>query len=246
MMFFAKLLYWKLCFPEFVDIVPIRLRVVSGPFRGMPYTSLACGSAHSAKVLGTYEKELHTIIGELNSQQFVSVIDIGAAEGYYAIGLARANPDCTVIAFEAEELGRSLLRKMAESNGVANLSIRGQCSVPDLAPLVASKGIKLIICDIEGSEAELLDPESLPGLRDCSILVELHDSPEVSVSEILRRRFQPSHEIQEVISSDRTSKDFPSKNMFSKLLPQSVALRAMDEFRGVQRWFWMWPLDRVS
>lgn len=239
----AKLLYWKLCFPEFISLLPVRLRVVSGPFCGMPYTIVACASAHSAKLLGTYEKELHAIISEAQQQPYDRIIDIGAAEGYYAVGFARAqsNPDCRVIAFEAQDLGRELLRRLATSNGVTNLEIRGSCGVEDLASALGEGRNNLIICDVEGFETELLVPDRLPGLRSCSLLVELHDSPGVPISAMIRERFQPSHHIHEVTSAERTWRDFPGSNVFSRLLPRALALRAMNESRDSQRWFWMRP-----
>ena len=240
----AKILYWKLCFPKFVQLRPARLRVVSGPFRGMPYGIQACASAHSAKVLGTYEKELHGIIGEIQYERFEKIIDIGAAEGYYAVGMARSNGGGpgTVIAFEAQELGRNLLREVAELSGVKNLDIRGSCDAPTLDAALAESGKTLIICDVEGYETELLDPERVPGLRRSSVLVELHDTPAMPISEIIRQRFERSHKITEVESAERTWLDFPAKNFFARLLPRSLALRAMNEARGYQKWFWMRPL----
>jgi hypothetical protein len=101
---------------------------------------------------------------------------------------------------------------------------------------------KLIICDVEGFEAELLDPERVPSLLKCSILEELHDSPGAPVSDIIRQRFRHSHRIQEVLSARRTWEDFPAKNLFARLLPRYLALRAMNEARDFQRWFWMRPV----
>jgi hypothetical protein len=243
---FAKLLYWKLCFPKFVQLQPARLRVVSGPFRGMPYGIKACASAHSAKVLGTYEKELHGIIGEIQHERFEKIIDIGAAEGYYAVGMARSNGGGpgAVIAFEAQELGRNLLSEVAELSGVTNLEIRGSCDASTLEAELAGSGKTLIICDVEGYETELLDPELVPGLRHSSVLVELHDAPGLPISETIRQRFQRSHKITEVESAPRTWLDFPAKNLFARLLPKSLALRAMNESRGFQKWFWMRPLSQ--
>jgi FkbM family methyltransferase len=45
-------------------------------------------------------------------------VDIGAAEGYYAVGLARRNPQARVIAFEMESKGRAALKQLAALNGI--------------------------------------------------------------------------------------------------------------------------------
>jgi len=236
-----KLLYWKLCFPRSIDIIPVRLRIVSGPFRGMRYTYKACGSAHSAKLLGTYEKELHAIVEGFSAGRFDTVVDIGAAEGYYAVGLARSSPGTRGIAFEAQKYGRGLLRDLAANNGVHNLEIRGACDVQGLEDALAGGHGKLIICDVEGFETELLDPARVPSLLHSSILVELHDSPGLPISDIIRGRFEHSHRIEEVLNTTRTWDDFPAKNFFARILPRYLALRAMNEARDFQRWFWMRP-----
>jgi hypothetical protein len=194
--------------------------------------------------LGTYEKELHAIIDEILAEHFDAIIDIGAAEGYYAVGLARSSPSPRgVIAFEAQEQGRQLLQELAARNSVKNVDIREACDVIGLEEALAGGHQKLIICDVEGFEAELLDPDRVPSLLQSSILVELHDSPGAPVSDIIRQRFSHSHRIEEVLSVHRTWEDFPAKNLFARLLPRYLALRAMNEARPLQKWFWMRPVQ---
>jgi len=66
--------------------------VASGPFRGMRYVARAYHSAYHAKLLGTYEMELHGIVEELCRETPGIIVDVGAAEGYYAVGLAMRLP----------------------------------------------------------------------------------------------------------------------------------------------------------
>jgi FkbM family methyltransferase len=93
-------------------------RVRQGPFVGLRYVDRAVGSAFIPKLLGIYERELNGCIETACAAQFPLIVDIGAAEGYYAVGLARRNPNARVIAFEMEEKGREALREMAGLNGV--------------------------------------------------------------------------------------------------------------------------------
>lgn len=93
-------------------------RVRQGPFAGLRYINRAVGSAFIPKLLGIYERELNGCIEQACAAQFPLIVDVGAAEGYYAIGLARRNPQARVIAFEMEEHGREALREMAELNGI--------------------------------------------------------------------------------------------------------------------------------
>lgn len=93
-------------------------RVRQGPFAGLRYINRAVGSAFIPKLLGIYERELNGCIERACAANFPLIVDVGAAEGYYAIGLARRNPTARVIAFEMEEHGREALREMAKLNGI--------------------------------------------------------------------------------------------------------------------------------
>ena len=65
------------------------LIVRNGPFAGMRYPGVqSVCSTIVPKLIGCYEKELHSVIELICSQQYNSVVDIGCAEGYYAVGLA--------------------------------------------------------------------------------------------------------------------------------------------------------------
>lgn len=63
--------------------------ILSGPFKGLMYPRESVGSAWAPKLLGTYESELSPTIERIVSGGYRSVVDIGAAEGYYAVGLAK-------------------------------------------------------------------------------------------------------------------------------------------------------------
>ena len=78
-------------------------KVRLGPFAGMRYVSNSIGGAYLPKLLGIYERELTQVMEAACARQPRLIVDIGAAEGYYAVGLALRNPQATVIAFEAEE-----------------------------------------------------------------------------------------------------------------------------------------------
>jgi hypothetical protein len=111
--------------------------VVSGPFKGLclPSSEAAFGG-YFAKVLGTYEAELHPVIQEIINLNFPRIIDIGAAEGYYACGLSRAMQFSKLIAFEATVKGRYFLQETVEKNQLEDrVAVRGWCEVPQLAGL---------------------------------------------------------------------------------------------------------------
>eukprot|EP01031_Cornospumella_fuschlensis_P050377 gene50377-61632_t len=128
-------------------------RVLAGPFVGMRYIEGSVGSAYVPKLLGIYERELNRCVEEACALDVPLIVDIGAAEGYYAVGLAMRNPGAKVVAFEMESEGRALLKEMAEINEVEQrLSIRGRCEPADLQDALFGAERSIVVCDVEGYE----------------------------------------------------------------------------------------------
>jgi hypothetical protein len=86
--------------------------VQSGPFRGMQLSLEASWSdgAVAPKVLGSYEAELHPALCKAIVRHPATVINIGCAEGYYAVGLALRLPNAKVIAFDNDERAQAICR----------------------------------------------------------------------------------------------------------------------------------------
>jgi len=102
-----------------------------GPFAGMrlPDESSWSGGDGSSKLLGCYEQELHSTVEKAIARQPEVLINIGCAEGYYAVGLARRLPTAQVFAFDTDEKAQSICRLAAQLNGVENqLVIEGECT----------------------------------------------------------------------------------------------------------------------
>lgn len=174
--------------------------VLGGPFRGMRYVTDSYDSGFLPRLLGTYEWEVADAVARLVASGVDRVVDIGAAEGYYAVGLARLLPPAVrVVGFDSNRRARFLLRRMARLNGVAGrVEVRGHCDPPALADALAGADRPLVVCDCEGFEAILLDPDRVPALRRSAVLVELHDHLCPGASETVRARFAPTHRIEAV------------------------------------------------
>jgi hypothetical protein len=161
-----------------------------GPFEGLRYLAAASDGYLAPKLLGSYEEELHGVVREIVRDSPEVVVDVGCAEGYYAVGMAMALPGSVVFAFDSSVDARRSCLELARLNGVADrIVVGGACTSAILGSLAlegaaprqardgalrSSKGAALI-CDCEGCERWLLDPEAVPGLRRCTVLVELHD-----------------------------------------------------------------------
>lgn len=197
----------------------------------------------SADVAWHFRCQLAPVIEEIVGQRFARIINVGAAEGYYAVGVARRIPDAVVHAFEMDARVRSLLGATAAANGVGDrVLIQGKCEPADQRDRLASAERVLVICDVEGSESVLLDPDLIPQLASAHILVELHELMHHGITELLRTRFQGSHRIEQIWDETRSAQDYPFRTFYTRLLPHRFLLNAITEKRSErQSWFWMRP-----
>lgn len=218
-------------------------RVRQGPFRGMRYVRDSVCSTLAPKLLGTYELELEDWIEPLFAHPPATIINIGAAEGYYAVGFALLCPHTRVVAFEAEAQGRDLMARLAGQNRLAGrVQIEGACTAETLRPFLDAEKAPLLFVDIEGGETALLDPARLPALRRCPMIIELHES-HAPAADILRTRFVPTHSIQERWTKPRTLEDLPPVlRLLARLSRSPRFLDATTEQRpGPMRWFYCQP-----
>lgn len=170
-------------------------KVLQGPLAGMDFIERSAEGCHIAKLLGCYEQPLHPHIHAALLGQYNKIVNIGCAEGYYAVGFARALPHSISLAFDTDPDAQRACRDLAERNGVSDrVEIGGLFTTADFANYKDES--TLIICDIEGAEQELLDPAIAPELRSLDIIVESHECIRPGVTKALMSRFAESHDIE--------------------------------------------------
>lgn len=175
----------------------------SGPFKGMKYIERASGSALLPKLLGTYERELNLAIEEAISRSPSLILDVGCAEGYYAMGLARRLPNANVVAFDIDSHARMACKELARANDVGTrVSVLGRCDHNELRTRI--KPFTLLICDCEGFEWHLLDAAQVPSLAGADMLVELHGKSAEECMLEIRNRLGETHELQFIAAESRT------------------------------------------
>ncbi|NQW09957.1 MAG: hypothetical protein HQ481_08780 [Alphaproteobacteria bacterium] len=195
-----------------------QLTVRAGPFAGMRYIAQASGSVYAPKLLGTYEAELAPVFTKLSP--YTTFIDIGAAEGYYAVGVARAAPHINVIGFDTDLAALESARTLADLNAVSDrIELHGafdRSLCGDLDPART-----LVLIDIEGAEVELLPELLATDLIGATVVVETHvvkgERTEIAVVEAL----EPSHRIERVTQVSRAPETIPDiceLNQFERFL----------------------------
>jgi hypothetical protein len=226
-------------------------RAVAGPFRGMRIELSPLSSRHLlGYILGSQELELREVIGDIVAHGYRTIVNVGAADGYYAVGLAIRSPEARVEAFEALPELHPLIARTAAVNGVSDrIAISGTCTAPFLhARLDAAEGPTLVLMDIEGGEVDLLDPEAIPALARADILVETHDAFVADATATLIRRFRDTHDIACYSARQRSLGDFPPDFLprLKRWFPE-LAVELMNERRtGLQRWLMLTAKSPVS
>jgi hypothetical protein len=216
-------------------------RVLTGPFQGMAYLNTSDFGPIAPKWLGSYETEIQDLVVELCKRGYESIVNIGSAEGYYAVGFARASGESRIIAFDIDPFARRALVALAEMNGVADrVEIRKTCTWNLLNDLQCEK--QLLFVDIEGAEIDLLDPDECAALRSSDIIVELHHSRDIQddVEKTMRNRFEQTHDIRRRPQTDRSKWIAANGHIWGKRLCEEEVVRATNEFRtGNQVWLWL-------
>jgi hypothetical protein len=200
----------------------------------MKYLDQAAGSAIAPKLVGSYEAELHKIFAKLSRSEYSAVVDIGCAEGYYAIGLAKLLPGVPVFAYDTDLHAQALCREMATLNNAQDqVHVAGTLGRADL---LSRDGQRiLLICDCEGYEMDLFDGQVAHALSKSDVIIETHDMYRPGCTEKLIATFAATHHCTVLAPQRRKWAHFPA----AKAVPLIIRKFAFDEWRHpMQRWIW--------
>jgi Methyltransferase FkbM domain len=149
-----------------------------GPFHGLKLTTEAWWSEtdRAAQLLGLYEQEILESLERIPDEYDV-FIDLGAADGYYGIGVLINNLFKRSYCFEQNLTSRKLIEKNAISNDVRDrIEIRGFASktfYKEIPSDIIDRSVLFI--DIEGAEFNLLDKETFQAFSKSIVFIELHE-----------------------------------------------------------------------
>lgn len=181
--------------------------VLQGKFAGMRYACIeATCSAIFPKLLGTYETELDEVFESIFKRSYEIIADVGCAEGYYAVGLARRFPTSQIYAFDIDSRAQRLCRDNASLNGVSGrVEVGGGVNAEQLAATVRGRRA-LVICDCEGFEGNLFAGDTVAAYSMSDLLIETHDFIEAGLCEKISGLFSKTHQVHVVHSIDDLQK----------------------------------------
>lgn len=213
-----------------------RMRVMGGPFQGLALPDAMSWGDLAPKLLGIYESELAGAVDALVAGKPSRVVNVGCAEGYYAVGLARRLPGIEVIAYDTDPSAQALSALCASLNGVP-LTVRGTCAPEELAALARSEPRLAVVLDCEGFERELLlaTPDAF---RTTSVLVECHDTIHPGITDRIAQAFAQSHTVTRLVQGARNPHAIPLLQSWNEA---DRWLVVSERRAAVMSWLWLQP-----
>lgn len=153
--------------------------VMYGPLKGlildkafMNWSKVDLGSI----LLGLYEQEVIEELVKISKYRKVFV-DVGAADGIFAVGLLAADIYDQSICFEIDDQAKRNILNLAKKNNLDNkVMIFDEASVSTMQSLSSLNwNDSCILIDIEGDEFKFITPEMLQTIRGSTLVIEIHD-----------------------------------------------------------------------
>lgn len=211
--------------------------IMQGPLAGMDFLTHSAEGCHIAKLLGCYEQPLLPFIEQAINANYTTILNIGCAEGYYAVGMARRMPSTPMLAFDLNPKAREVCAALALKNAVSDRITIGTLFKPE--DFAAYKGQKtLVLCDIEGAEGELLNMENAPALAGMDLIVESHEGLFPGMTKTLVNRFKNTHTIT-LIQDNGQRQLSNSPNWFRNLAHLDQLLAVWEWRSGPTPWLVM-------
>jgi hypothetical protein len=194
------------------------------------------GSEFAPKVLGTYELEIQEIFRQLLTDPGVtSFVDVGAAEGYYAVGAACLAPRLPVFAFEIQTSAHAGIRELAEVNNARDrVTVLGEFRPLDFDDARLG-GSPVVLVDIDGGEEHLIDDAFIRLFRRASLILEIHDFVSPGLGSRMRERLHATHSIEVIPYRPRTRMELAVQSGLARHVWRS----AVDEKRPQRGNYWI-------
>jgi len=190
-------------------------KIAYGPFKGVRINNHSAWSGTKdigPKIFGLYENQ---ILNWIQQKKFDLLIDVGAADGYYALGMLSSKIVSRAVTFEISVNDREITKSSAIINNVDDkIFIKGEATSSEIIEVLKTCSNGLIIMDIEGGEYNLITSELLEAAKNCCLVIEIHDVVGREILENMLSLCKEFHEFEELTSLER---NFPRDKFTEKL-----------------------------
>jgi hypothetical protein len=192
-----------------------------GPLKGFKFkgNTWGAGADRGAMLLGLYELEVLNSLKDIPSR-YNTFINVGAADGYYGVGVLAGNLFSKSICFEISKAGRETIKENASLNSVSErVEIREAANkdfYKDIDKTILDYSVLLI--DVEGGEFEIVNKETFEAFKKSVIIIELHEWSLSKGKKELEKLLNDSlstHRVTEFKSGPRDPASFEELKMYS-------------------------------
>lgn len=214
--------------------------VLRGPFQGMKLPEMGAWSDFDlfSKIIGSYEAEIFPALEAEIAREPNLIVNIGASEGYYAIGLKRRLPGARAYTYDIDEKSFPVLDRCSSMNGVEIVRLDRFDYANPLAGLSFDGTLRpFFFLDCEGYENHIVDmPQAVVAVS--SFLIELHDLFVPGTTPKLVDFLSATHTLTLIDQQQRKLADYPELGELHGLIGALV----LDEFRGApMQWLYAVP-----
>lgn len=177
--------------------------ICNGPFKGLKFSSTASvASSTYAKLLGSYEFEIHPFINEVLQNKYGLVINIGCDDGYYALGFAKSLRGTPVKAYDINKAALVKAYDLSVKNELQHqVSFFGGFFSRDIEKLDVNLKT-LFMVDCEGEEKNIFTKQNVHKLVNADLVIELHINLYPELENYFTELFAATHQIKIVNSLD--------------------------------------------
>jgi len=219
--------------------------VRSGFFKGLQYEGvISHGSQYYPKLIGSYEEPIQKQIQNLLDPTPDLIVDIGCAEGYYAVGLARQflRNQIRVIAIDTDRKALKQCSKLARINSVEEHIAFYNSFNEDIFKEISKAKRPFILCDCEGCEHTIFNQANIKEFNHCILAIELHEFVVHEIEVYLKALFRTSHELILIKDEKRNFNKYKVLNGLSYYAKNY----AVNERRPVRmKWLFAIPTDSI-
>jgi len=218
-----------------------------GPLKGAKMIANSSWSRRdkAAMLFGLYEQEVLNVLSKA-ANSYKRFIDLGAADGYYGIGVVASGLFEHSTCYEMSKKGQEVLAKAALANDVEDkVDIRGIAREDFYTEFGEDeRRDTLLFIDVEGAEFGILTQKTLEAFRHSAIIIEMHEwmveNGEAALA-ALRERAEKTHKINAFRTGSRDLSVFPELAM----LCDTDRWLICSENRGrLMTWWFLEPLEK--
>lgn len=220
--------------------------VLDGPLKGYkvnPNPRWGAGDL-GPMLLGTYEKAVLEQLIEF-SRSADLLIDIGAADGFFGVGLVARGYFDRSACFEMNSEMRGTLGAVAKLNAVEDKITIFGIADERLATRLREAGLSsskaVVLCDIEGAEFDLLTSDLLEAFKDWPMIVELHEEYFEDGQERLSNLIERANRHFAISFMDQGPRDLPGHEYVRHLIETDRWLLTSEGRCINQRWLALRP-----